>query len=194
MAPGARREQLLDAALQVISRDGYGAASVESIAREAGVTRPVVYSVFSGLDALLFALLDRPELRALDRMTATLSAAPDLADLDAYLGRTVRALSAMVLEDPVLWRPIFLTHGGTPDAVRTRIDRDREVVRRRMQTIVELALTMRPDAGGLDARIVSHALVGMGEHFARLLLERPEDVDVDDLASTVAALLAALRP
>jgi AcrR family transcriptional regulator len=194
MAPGARREQLLDAALQVISRDGYGAASVESIAREAGVTRPVVYSVFSGLDALLFALLDRQELRALDRMTATLSAAPDLADLDAYLGRTVRALSAMVLEDPVLWRPIFLTHGGTPDAVRTRIDRDHEVVRRRMQTIVELALTMRPDAGGLDARIVSHALVGMGEHFARLLLERPEDVDVDDLASTVAALLAALRP
>ena len=194
MAPDDRRRQLLDAALQVISRDGYGAASVESIAREAGVTRPVVYSVFSGLDALLFALLDRQELRALERMTATLSAAPDLADLDAYLARTVRALAAMVLEDPELWRPIFLTHGGTPDAVRRRIDRDREVVRRRMQTIVEIALTMRPDAAGLDARIVSHAMVGMGEHFARLLLERPDEVDVDDLATTVAALLAALRP
>jgi AcrR family transcriptional regulator len=37
-----RREQLLDAALRVINRDGYGGVSIEAIAREADVSRPVV--------------------------------------------------------------------------------------------------------------------------------------------------------
>ncbi|MEV4422931.1 helix-turn-helix domain-containing protein [Patulibacter sp. NPDC049589] len=194
MSPEDRREQLLDAALQVISRDGYGAVSIEAIAREADVTRPVVYNVFENLNELLFALLDRQERRALDQLTATISLTPDLTDLDGYLSRTIRELVAMVLDDPLTWRPIFLVHGGTPAAVRERIDRDREVVRRRMQQVVELALAVRGRPDGIDGGIVSHALVGMGEHFGRLLLERPEAVDVDRLAATVSSLLAALRP
>lgn len=194
MAPDARREQLLDAALQVISRDGYAAVSIEAVAREAEVTRPVVYNVFDGLTQLLFALLDRQEQRALGRLTETIGPVPDLADLPGYLTGTVRGLVAMLLEDPLLWRPIFLTHGGTPAAVLERVDRDREVVRVRIRDVLEPALAARGADAALDAGIVSHALVAMGEHFARLLLERPEDVDVDALASTVGGLLAAVRP
>ncbi|RZI90634.1 MAG: TetR/AcrR family transcriptional regulator, partial [Microbacterium sp.] len=41
-----RRDQLMDAALTILVRDGYQAVSIESIAKEAGVTRPVVYGVF----------------------------------------------------------------------------------------------------------------------------------------------------
>lgn len=193
MAPDQRREQLMDAALQIIARDGYDAISIEAVAREAAVTRPVVYHVFEGLDALLFALLDRQERRALGRLTATISLTPDLSDLSGYLERTVRELVAMVADDPLLWRPIFLTHGGTPIAVRERVDRDRELVRARMQQVVELALVVRPQPGAVDPAIVSHALIGIGEHFARLLLERPGTVDVDALVSTVGALLATLR-
>lgn len=189
-----RREQLLDAALTLICRDGYGAVSIEAIAREADVTRPVVYHVFSGLEALLFALLDRQGRRAVGHLTATISLPPDLSDLDGYLTRTIRELAAMVVGDPLTWRPIFLTHGGTPAAVRERIDRDREIVRARIQQVVELALAARGGDEHLDAEIVAQAMVGMGEHFGRLLLERPEAVDVDRLAGTVSAMLAALRP
>ncbi|MDO9409768.1 TetR/AcrR family transcriptional regulator [Patulibacter sp.] len=194
MAPDARREQLLDAALQVISRDGYAAVSIEAIAREAEVTRPVVYNVFDGLTPLLFALLDRQEQRALGRLSEAITPVPDPADLPGHLTRTVRELVAMVLEDPLLWRPIFLTHGGTPAAVLERVDRDREVVRERIEETLGPVLVHRADGPPLDAAIVSHALVGIGEHFARLLLERPGDVDVEALTSTVAGLLAAVGP
>ena len=40
MAPEQRREQLIDAALDVILERGYGGVSIEAIAREAGITRP----------------------------------------------------------------------------------------------------------------------------------------------------------
>ena len=41
LSPEARREQLLDAALRVLVRDGFDQVTIEAIAQEAGVTRPV---------------------------------------------------------------------------------------------------------------------------------------------------------
>jgi AcrR family transcriptional regulator len=187
-----RREQLLDAALQIIARDGYKAVSIEAIAREADVTRPVVYNVFDGLEALLFALLHRQERRALDQLLATIPLDPDLDDFDAFLDRAIRDLAAMVAADPLTWRPIFLAYQGTPAVVRARIDRDREIVRGRIQELAEQALRGL-GAPGIDAGVVSHALVAIGEYYGRKILESPDDVDADLLASTVRGLLAAVK-
>jgi AcrR family transcriptional regulator len=53
------RERVLDAAEAVIRRDGAG-ASIESIAAEAGITKPVVYARIGSLaDALAQRLADR---------------------------------------------------------------------------------------------------------------------------------------
>jgi AcrR family transcriptional regulator len=53
------RERLLDAALQVFSRRGYYAASVDEIAAEAGYSKGAVYSNFSNKEELFLALIDR---------------------------------------------------------------------------------------------------------------------------------------
>jgi len=53
------REHLLDAALQVFSRRGYYAASVDEIAAEAGYSKGAVYSNFSNKEELFLALIDR---------------------------------------------------------------------------------------------------------------------------------------
>ena len=53
-----RRQQVLDAALSIITEDGYAAVSMEAIARRVDVAKPVVYNAFAGLDALLHALLE----------------------------------------------------------------------------------------------------------------------------------------
>jgi AcrR family transcriptional regulator len=186
-----RREQLLDAALQVIARDGYGAISIESIAREADVTRPVVYNVFDGLDALLFALLDRQERRALEQLLSTISVTPDFRNFDSFLSAAIRDLVAMVAEDPLTWRPILLAYAGTPAAVRRRIDSDRELVRARIQVVVDGVVGAA--APGIDTGVVAHALVAICEYYGRMILENPEAVDVESLASTASALLAAAR-
>lgn len=188
-----RREQLLDAAIQVIARDGYGRLSIDAIAREADVTRPVVYGAFDGLEPLLYALLERQERRALEQMTGVLPLDLDLQDPDAFVAATVRRLVEIVGGDPLTWRPILLAPEGTPTPVRERIARDREVVRERIAVLLEAGLALRggPD---LDAEIVSHALMAILEHFGRLIVEDPDRFEVERLVATVQAVLGSLRP
>lgn len=183
-----RRDQLRDAALQIIARDGYAAVSIDAIAREVGVTRPVVYNVFDGLDSLLHSLLDRQEKRAVEQILATVSGPPDLRNLGGYLRRTITDLAGMVAADPLTWKPILLASVDTPAAVRRRIEHDRDVVRTRFQALVELILVSRTPSPGVDPALVSHALIAIAEHFGRMILEDPGSVDADRLASTIATL------
>lgn len=53
------RERLLDAAIEVFSRRGYYAASVDEVAAEAGYSKGAVYSNFSNKEELFLALIDR---------------------------------------------------------------------------------------------------------------------------------------
>src|ERR1700677_142590 len=72
MAPAQRREQLLDAALQVVLEQGYAGASIEAIARTAGVTRPGIYDHFAKLGELIQALIEREERYAFKQLAEVL--------------------------------------------------------------------------------------------------------------------------
>jgi len=188
-----RREQLLDAAIAVIVRDGYAGVSVDAIAREAGVTRPVVYGVFDGLTPLLTALLDRQEARALAQLEEAMSHdASLLTEPDEFLVNAAVRMIDAITDDPHTWRPILLAPNGTPEMVRARIDRDRERVRRQIGHLLEVGLALR---GGpkLDVEVVSHALVAVLEHFGRLLLEDPRRFETDRLVAAIRGLLNAIE-
>ena len=70
--PRERREQLLDATKAIVAERGFHAVSIEAVAREAGITRPIVYGHFHDLDGLLEALVDREAARALDQLVTVL--------------------------------------------------------------------------------------------------------------------------
>jgi AcrR family transcriptional regulator len=53
-----RRAQLIDAAAAVFLRGGFDGTSMEDVAREAGVTRLIVYRIFESKDDLYRAVLD----------------------------------------------------------------------------------------------------------------------------------------
>ncbi|MGY2875139.1 AcrR family transcriptional regulator [Marmoricola sp. URHA0025 HA25] len=186
-----RREQLLDAALTVIVRDGYDAVSVDAIAREAGVTRPVVYGSFDGLAPLLGALLDRQQKRALRQLAAAMPREPDLLDLEALVSAAARRLIDQVREDPMTWQPILLAPHNVPEQVRRRIASDRDAVVRQLAGMVGLAVVAR---GGpaLDAELLAQAVVAVMEHFGRLLLTEPDRYDTDRLVAAVSAVVRTL--
>lgn len=104
--PAERRRQFLDAAVTVIRRDGPG-ASMEAIAREAGVTKPILYRHFGDRDGLVVALGE--EWAA--ELTANLFGALDVVDerppREAVAG-AIDAYIRLIDRDPELYR--FLTN------------------------------------------------------------------------------------
>jgi AcrR family transcriptional regulator len=188
-----RREQLLDAALTIIVRDGYEAVSVDSIAREAGVTRPVVYGVFDGgLRDLLKALLDRQQERALTQLYEALPPDPDLSDPDRLVADTARTMIETVRANPMVWQPILLAPVGMPEQARRRIDADRENFVVQLTGLLELGIAARggPD---VDPEVAAHAILAILEHFGRLLLTEPDRFTTERLVDTITALLASLK-
>lgn len=186
-----RREHLLDAALRVIARDGYESVSIEAIAQEAGVTRPVVYSAYDGLEPLLHALLDRTQRRALAsalRLMPQPGGDQDVADwaLEAYA-----ALLDIVRKEPDVWRPVLGLTRNAPAVVRDRIDATRELIRGYLADAFQEGFERRNDSKEVDVDLLAHLTLVTAEEFARLTLEDPDRYDKDRLLATIETLISS---
>jgi AcrR family transcriptional regulator len=82
----ARRRQIIDGAIDVLARDGYGAASLAAIAEEIGVSKGVISYYFAGKDELLRAVVTDVLAEASGEMRPQVQAASGHADaLDRYI-------------------------------------------------------------------------------------------------------------
>jgi AcrR family transcriptional regulator len=82
----SRRQQVLDAALEVFARDGYGNAAVDDIARASSTSKGGVYFHFPSKQALFLALMDEAGGLLLDLVERAMDEEPDpLAKGDAAL-------------------------------------------------------------------------------------------------------------
>ena len=61
LTPAARRDQILDVAARLIVEEGLQAATMEQLARSAGISKALVYNYFATRDVLLGALLQREQ-------------------------------------------------------------------------------------------------------------------------------------
>lgn len=86
MAPEARREQILDAAVTLIVGAGNARCTLEQVAAAAGVSTPLIYKYFPRREDLLTALMDR-EFKLLARRG--LRSLPEDAPLDEVVRATV---------------------------------------------------------------------------------------------------------
>lgn len=184
-----RREHLLDAALAVLVRDGYDKVTIEAIAREADVTRPVVYSAYDGLEPLLIALLDRTQRRGLAAVIHLMPADGITGPVDQWLSDMLDQLLDLVQKDPATWRPILGLTRNAPEVVRDRIEATRDLVRGYLGDAIQSGLERR---GGpmLDAEVLAHMAMVVGEEFMRLVLADPQRYPKDRLMATFAGLLA----
>jgi AcrR family transcriptional regulator len=120
----ATKEQILDAAREVIREQGYSAATMRAVAEAAGVQLSLVHYHFGGKRQLIVALLEHENERLLERQRALYGGDEPLADkwLQAcrYLGedlssgyvRVLWELWATGLAEPELaarWRSALLS-------------------------------------------------------------------------------------
>jgi AcrR family transcriptional regulator len=167
MRPEARREQLLDAAKAVVAEHGFHGASIEAVARGAGVTRPIVYRHFRDLASVLDALVERETLRALMQLREVLPTELAADPRETLLGALEGYLSA-VRSDPVTWRLVLVPPEGAPPLLRERIAAGRSAV------VAQLAAAVGPRAGSPDPELTAHALSAVADEAARLALTDPK--------------------
>jgi AcrR family transcriptional regulator len=173
MAPAERREQLIDAALEVILEQGYGGVSIEAIARRAGVTRPVVYDHFPNLGRLLHALVEREERISLEQLEQVVPGDPGGREPAELVASGVRRFLEAVASRPATWRIILLPLEGTPSIVRDHVETNRARTQERIARLVRWALEREELPADLDVELTARAIRVLGEDAGRTLLTDP---------------------
>ena len=100
-ARGTARERLLDAAAHVFAEKGYLGASIDDIARAAGVTKGALYWSFSSKQEFFYALLE-------ERVDRQVRSFLDLVENASWDEDTIRAVSRGLTEMVDDQRELFL--------------------------------------------------------------------------------------
>lgn len=193
MTAEQRREQLLDVLTALVLREGYGAASIDRIAREAGIARTVVYAHFGNLEGMQHALVERTEQRALRAIREIVPEIPLGDDPDRILVEALRGLLTQVRDDPETWRLALLPIDGAPAELRDVIGRAKRAVTGLLEPVIAWGITARGGPQGLDAELFTRALITLAEDAARLVVDDPERFSPDRIADFTATLLASVQ-
>jgi AcrR family transcriptional regulator len=192
MTAPQRREQLLDATKGIVAEHGFHAVSIEAVAREAGISRPIVYEHFGDLAGLLEALIDRESARALGQLAQVLPADLAAGDPREQLLTGLRGYLEAVNSDPVTWRLVLMPPEGAPKVLHERITRGRAAV------VEQLARAVGPGLGAAgeppDPELTARMLSAFADEGARLLLTDPESYPVDRILDHADWTLAQLGP
>jgi AcrR family transcriptional regulator len=104
MAGSERRQAILDAALEVFGARGYHGASIDEIARTAGISKALIYEHFPSKKELHASLIQAHVEELFERLAA---AAGTDDPGEVRLRRGVDAFLAFVEERPEGWRMLF---------------------------------------------------------------------------------------
>lgn len=165
----ARRDELLDAAVEAIRGHGPG-VSMEDLARAAGVTKPILYRHFGHRDGLTAALATR----FADGLQSTLLAAMGSgSDARETLVKTIDAYLSFVERDPEVYRFLVRHLSATPEPGAEDLSVGnflRQVGNQVAVVVGEQMRAAKVDSGGAEP--LAHGIVGMVHAAGDWWLER----------------------
>ena len=177
-----RERQLVELGEQLFAERGFAKASMDELARRAGVTKPVIYELFQSKEGLFRACLEALALRLAEQI-ADAARAED--EPEARLRAGGLAFLRFASENRVAYELLY--EGRFSDAAVS-------VRRRQAALILELMREIAP--AGVDPReleVAAHAVNSAYEGVAHWMWDHP-DVSVERLADwTVELLLPGLR-
>lgn len=180
-----RRASLLEAADRVVQRQG-PAASMNVIAAEAGITKPILYRHFGDKGGLYRALAERHIDDLLERLRTALLTRGGLA---ARTHATIDAYLASIEQRPQVYR--FLVHRAAVEEPGVRGEVEGFV--RRFGDELAIGIRNEPSLGEVDpvrAQVWAHGIAGMVQAAGDWWLDQT-DVPREAVVSELTALLIA---
>jgi len=173
-----REKQLLELAEALFAERGYAGASMDELARRAGVTKPVVYELFGSKDGVFGACVER----SIEGLAADISAAVRAeTDPEARLRAGGLAFIRFAAGNRVAW-DLMSMGGRFAEQARAVRSSQAELIR---ELMAELA------AEGTDPReleVAAHAVNTAYEGVAHWMWAHP-DVPIERVADWIADLL-----
>jgi AcrR family transcriptional regulator len=153
--PRPRREQILDAAVELFQRDGYHGTGIDEIGATAGITGPAVYRHFASKEDILATLL-------LDVSATTLTTAQGLAheahDPAEALRRLVEFSVDTMLDNPALAYVAQYERRTLPTRSRAAIDKTERLY---FELWVQPLLELRPELSEAQARVIVYSAAAL---------------------------------
>ena len=185
-APPDRREQILAVALQAFARSGYHNTSMNDIAEQLGVTKPVLYQYFDSKRALYLELLDHV---GRDLVIAVTTAAGRAGDNGRQ--KTVNGMVAYftwVDANRDAFSLVFESSG--------RVDEEFADIVKHFEDAAAAAIAplITAPVSADDQRTFALGLVGMAEAVSRHLIAQHAQFDAARMGQSIAGLAwAGLR-
>jgi AcrR family transcriptional regulator len=178
-----RRDQLLDAALDLFAANGYLNTSIEQLCQSAYVGTKAFYEVFASREDCYIALLQNITERLTATMVEVLRTAPD--DERRATPILVSAFAHSLVDDPRLARVTF----GRGSAISPAVERQRRLNRRWAASFIESIWRRYGILNGHALRVDAHRMAvgcigGMFDLIADWLL----DADPGDPAAVEALI------
>ncbi len=188
----ARREELVAAAVEAVRRTGAD-FSVDDVARQAKVSKTVIYRYFTDKDELIDAVLERiSTVILLPRLLGEL--AVEHADDRAALRSVIAAFVALIEEEPELYR-FGYAHAGRTGRADLVANTEREVA-----TALAALMAARLAGAGRPtepATTWAYGVVGMVQlatHWWATARTVPAEALVEQLAALADSGLGTLLP
>lgn len=166
---------------RIVGEDGLHAVSIDRVAREAGITRPIVYEHFSDLTGLLSALLEREGTRALGQLTDFMPGDQSGGAMLVVLLAALTGYLEAVRSDPVTWRLVLMPPEGAPEFLRELIARARAAVVAQLAALVEQAHEPLGGQRSPDPELTASSMSALADHWARLMLTEPGRFEMERL-------------
>jgi AcrR family transcriptional regulator len=182
------RERLLASALVEFAREGFGGASVEEIAEEAGFSTGAVYSAFGGKQELFFAVLDR----CLEEERSELG---EIFGREEPLEARISAVGRWKpgpLESEEQWRKLateFWLHAVRDPRARELLAERQRRQRAAAAQLLEGTYRERGRRPPVDAGLLADAVIGMQIGMAMRAIVDPEAVPDGSYARVLGILL-----
>jgi AcrR family transcriptional regulator len=157
LAPEARREIILAAAEDVFAQSGFAGASMDEVARRAGITKPVIYDHFDTKAALFFATAERVR----DELLAAGDAVRVAGEPQASLKAGIHAFFKFVEQRPNGVRVLFVVPRSDPVAAQAAAvvqEQARKVIAAGLAPLMRGRKSWEKDAAALFMQKGLHAL------------------------------------
>jgi AcrR family transcriptional regulator len=168
-----REPQILEVAGRVFAARGYHAASMDEIAAQADVTKPLIYAYFGSKERLYVAYIERSGRELLDRLRdATDPSAPPAERLREGILEFLRFVDERRDGWRVLYSEASVRGGPLAEEVASLRASIAAMVNRVLTQATPVLDPSSETSAALDG--VSHAFVGAGESLANWWLTDPE--------------------